>query len=224
MELREYGRILRRYWQLIVLLPLLAGAFTFLTYEEPAVTYGYELQYSVSFLPAAEGSFEEDPVLSAVQASEYVADDMTEVLRGSRFASFMQQYLSEPLPAGALTSATRISKVHRLVTVNLSAPTQEQAAELGNAFKQATEQDLSALLDELWGTGQLRLELVNDSGVYPIGGGLRSRLDIPLRVGLALIAAVALAFALDYLDDSVRSRDEVERLVGPVLGEIPGGN
>jgi capsular polysaccharide biosynthesis protein len=39
-------------------------------------------------------------------------------------------------------------------------------------------------------------------------------------VGLALIAAIALAFALEYLDDSVRTRKEAER-VGQVLGEIP---
>ncbi|MGH2544500.1 MAG: hypothetical protein ACRDIB_17040 [Ardenticatenaceae bacterium] len=220
--------VLRRYWWLIVLLPLLAAGFTLLTYEEPPVTYGYELQYSVSFLPSEEENFEQDPVLSAVQASEYVADDLTEVFRGTRFASFMQKYLPsepgtmEPLPVGAITSATRAAKVHRLVTVNLTGGTAEQAAALGEAFKLATEQDLKVLLDELWGTGQLRLELVNDRGPFAMGGGLRSRLDVPLRVALALVAAVALAFALDYLDDSVRSRDEAERLVGQVLGEIPG--
>ncbi|MDQ4075499.1 MAG: hypothetical protein M3220_04545 [Chloroflexota bacterium] len=227
MEFREYWRIVRKYWWLIVLLPLLAGAFTVLTYEEPPITYGYELKYSVSFVPAAERNFEQDPVLSAVQASEYVADDLTEVFPGSRFATFIQQYLpgdeEERAPVGAITSATRVAKVHRLVTVSLTAETSAGAEQLGEAFKQATEQDLEPLLNELWGITpeQIRLELVNETGPFAIGGGLPSQLDLLLRVSLALVAAVALAFALDYLDDSVRSREEVERLVGPVLGEIP---
>lgn len=222
MELREYGRILRQRWWLIVLLPLLAAAFSVLTYEEPPVSYAYNLQYSVSFLPVESERLEQDPRLSAVQASEYVADDLTEIYRGSRFAALVQGYLPDGTPTAAISSATRADKLHRLVTVSLTAPTAEGVEALAEATRQATQNDLEALLNELWGSGGLRMELVNESGAVAVGGGLRSMLDLPLRVALALIAAVALAFVLDYLDDSIRTRDEAERLVAPVLGEIPG--
>ena len=39
---------------------------------------------------------------------------------------------------------------------------------------------------------------------------------------LALAAGIALAFLLDYLDDSVRSPRELEEMGLAVLGEIPG--
>ena len=51
--------------------------------------------------------------------------------------------------------------------------------------------------------------------------GLRERLDLPLRLLLALAAGVALAFLLDYLDDSVRSAAELEEMGLAVVGEIP---
>jgi len=221
MELREYGRIIRRWWWLLVLLPVLAGVITVATYSEPPVVYGYTVQFSVSFLPAPREDMDQDPRLGAVQAAEYVADDLTLVIMGSRFAESVRHYLPNETAIGAITGATRAAKEHRIVTINLQANTAEDATALGAAVQQAATIDLEALLNELWGTGELRLEVINDSGVFPISGGLGSQLDIPLRVVLALVAAIALAFALEYLDDSVRTRKEAER-VGQVLGEIPG--
>ncbi len=222
MELREYGRVLRRHWWLLLALPLLAGLFSLVTYQEPPVTYGYELQYSVSFPPVPLDTVEADPRLSAVQASEYIADDLTEILLGSRFLSYVQSYLPMEQPVGSITSATRTERQHRLITISLESGSSEQAAQLAQAVQQAVEVDLDAFLEGLYGAGELQLELTDEVGPFPISGGLRSQLDVPLRVVLALVAAVALAFALDYLDDSVRSRQEAETIVGPVLGEIPG--
>src|SRR5687768_1247077 len=122
MELREYFRILRQRWWLLLLLPLLAALFSALTYQPPVLSYGYTLRYSVSFLPAPREDMDQDPRLGAVQASEYVADDLTEVLRGSRFAAFVRQYLPKGDPV-AISSATRAEKQHRLITVSLTAGT-----------------------------------------------------------------------------------------------------
>ncbi len=54
-----------------------------------------------------------------------------------------------------------------------------------------------------------------------MGRPAREQLDLPLRLLLALAAGVALAFLLDYLDDAVRVRGDVERLGLEVIGEIP---
>jgi hypothetical protein len=53
------------------------------------------------------------------------------------------------------------------------------------------------------------------------GARLRDRLELPIRLLIALVAGVALAFLWDYLDDSVRGRAEVEALGVPLLAEIP---
>jgi len=57
------------------------------------------------------------------------------------------------------------------------------------------------------------------SGVPP---SLSQRLDLPVRLFLALIAGVALCFVLDYLDDGVRGREELEAMGIGVLAEVPG--
>jgi capsular polysaccharide biosynthesis protein len=46
--------------------------------------------------------------------------------------------------------------------------------------------------------------------------------EIGLRTLIGLIVGIGLAFLLDYLDTSVRSREEAEALLQlPILGEIP---
>jgi capsular polysaccharide biosynthesis protein len=46
--------------------------------------------------------------------------------------------------------------------------------------------------------------------------------EIGLRTVIGLLIGIALAFLLDYLDSSVRSRRDAESLLQlPVLGEIP---
>jgi capsular polysaccharide biosynthesis protein len=54
-----------------------------------------------------------------------------------------------------------------------------------------------------------------------VGKSLRERLDLPIRLFLALLAGIALAFLLDYLDDTVRDQAELEEMGITVLGEIP---
>jgi capsular polysaccharide biosynthesis protein len=50
---------------------------------------------------------------------------------------------------------------------------------------------------------------------------LTQRLDLPVRLLLALVAGLALAFLLEYLDDNVRDRAELEALGVTVLAEVP---
>ena len=52
---------------------------------------------------------------------------------------------------------------------------------------------------------------------------LTQRLNLPVRLLLALAAGLALTFLLDYLDDNVRGRTELEALGIPVLAEVPKG-
>jgi capsular polysaccharide biosynthesis protein len=46
--------------------------------------------------------------------------------------------------------------------------------------------------------------------------------EIALRTLIGLLVGIGLAFLVDYLDPSVRTRQEVESLLAlPVIGEIP---
>ncbi|MCA9977966.1 MAG: hypothetical protein KC413_19530, partial [Anaerolineales bacterium] len=57
--------------------------------------------------------------------------------------------------------------------------------------------------------------------VNQIPAGIRSQLDLPLRILLALGAGIGLAFLVEYLDPTIRERDEIAKLGLPIMGEIP---
>lgn len=232
MELREYGRILLSRWWLLILLPLLAGGFTLYQTPDqpkpPPPTYMYDLQYSISFLPMVISDIDQDPRLGAVQVSEYVADDLSQIFQGTLFATYVEQYLDDKdgnkANTAKIAASIRVAKAHRLVTLVLRAETKDDLYNLADAIKVAIPNHIQPLLNELWGIGQLRLELVNDTGPMIDPESLVSPppgVDISPRIALAFLAAVALAFGLEYLDDTIRLRKEVEQWVGPVLAEIP---
>jgi capsular polysaccharide biosynthesis protein len=65
------------------------------------------------------------------------------------------------------------------------------------------------------------LFLVDEPIVNQIPNGIRSQLDLPLRVALAVVAGLGLALLAEYLDPTVRERQEVEQMGFVILGEIP---
>jgi len=73
------------------------------------------------------------------------------------------------------------------------------------------------------GSAGAMLTVIDKPVVSPVGRSLRDQLDIPIRVVIALLAGIALAFMLDYLDTSVRDARDAESLGLRVIGEIPRG-
>ena len=65
------------------------------------------------------------------------------------------------------------------------------------------------------------IALIDAPAISPVGRSLRDRIDLPLRLLLALAAGIALTFLLDYIDASIRNRDDLATLGLPILGEIP---
>jgi capsular polysaccharide biosynthesis protein len=71
------------------------------------------------------------------------------------------------------------------------------------------------------GAAGASVAVIDKPVAYLVGASLREQLDIPIRVLLALLAGIALAFILDYLDTSVRDARDAEELGLRVVGEIP---
>jgi hypothetical protein len=84
----------------------------------------------------------------------------------------------------------------------------------------ATEDGGSDYFPQLAGI-EAKATLIDGPGIGQVGRSLKDKLDLPIRLLVALVAGVALAFLWDYLDDTVRDRSEAEALGVQVVGEIP---
>ena len=92
MELRAYWQIIRRRWWVVAALLAVVLVVSLVTYQEPAPVYQATMRFAVGIegdepVNAASGEGRSDAWL----ASEYLADDLSEVVKGGDFASRISQ-------------------------------------------------------------------------------------------------------------------------------------
>jgi capsular polysaccharide biosynthesis protein len=149
-------------------------------------------------------------------ASEYLADDLSEVLKGGDFAARISERVGFPVPTGTIFA----SREHRIMTVSITSKDRDQVQAIAEAVGAVVENVSADYFPQLTGV-KAEAILVDGPGIGQVGRSLKDKLDLAIRVLVALVAGVALAFLWDYLDNTVRNRAELEALDVPVLGEIP---
>jgi capsular polysaccharide biosynthesis protein len=224
MELREYWAIIRRWWWIPVLLVLAVAALSLVTqrpWQQPPPAYTTSLSFSVGVQPQQPATGEENYYTAL--ASEYLIDDLAEVVRGSEFAAAVSERLAGEgitVAPGALQGSTEAGKLHRILDVSITWGNPAELEAIARAVAETVEEQAAEFMPRLFAQNAAAY-LVNRGGVAEVGPGLRERLDFPLRLLLALAVGIALAFLVDYLDDRIRGRSDVEQMGLAVLGEIP---
>jgi capsular polysaccharide biosynthesis protein len=217
MELKHYWSIIWRRWWLIAALLAVVLAVSLLTYRAPVPVYQATLRFSVGIagdapVDAVNGEGRSDVWL----ASEYLADDLCEVVKGGDFRQRLGEQIGVSIPPGAI-SATR---EHRIMTVTVSGGNPDDVRKIAEGVGAAIQDGGAEYFPQLTGV-EAAAVLIDGPGMGALGRSLKDKLDLPIRLLIALIAGVALAFLWDYMDGTIRGRAELEALNVPILGEIP---
>ena len=229
MEIRKYIAILWRRGWLVVGLPALVLAFGLLRPSpQPAPGYVANMRFSVGVTPESPSPsvYTYDRYYSWLTA-EYLADDLTQVVRSREIADAVtaeaaRAGLKVDFPPEAIRGSAGAGKLHRILTVSLSWGNREQLDVLAKALATVLSQGQTAYFDQFRKAGTpLELHLIDPPSISQAGVSLRSRMETPLRLILALLAGVALAFFVEYLDDSVHGPEDLEAQGLPVFGAIP---
>lgn len=227
MELREYAQILIRRWWIPAVLVVLTGLFSAVQlrpWVTPPPTYTASLRLLLGVDPIAQADVTTyDPRYYAWLTSEYLVDDFTQVVNSQLFASNVSQRLADQdivLPAGVIRGASNTGQQHRIITLSLSWGDRAQIEAMANAAADELTENAAFYFKQL-GTEQAVVTLLDAPSIGQVGTSLRSQLELPLRLGLALILGIGLIFLLDYLDTSIRTRRDLDDLGLAVIGEIP---
>ncbi len=221
-ELRDYWRVLRARWYIPVILVVLTVIFSLLTYQTPPPTYVATLRFTigVSANRPVEGV---DPILTAYQASEYIRDDFVEILQSQMFANDVNAALNDPaLKIAKSNISGAVEKQRRIMSMTIVWHDPEQARRIADAAARTLETQNAKYFAQLGSEGAT-VAIIDGPDVSAVTPGLRERIDLPVRILLALLAGIVLVFVLDFLDDSVKSARDLEKMGLEVLGEIPKG-
>jgi len=221
MELRLYWSIIRK--RLGIVLALLGVVFVSYVAFQPTVASGYVAQMrfvvGVRPEPATDDYYRYDRYYTWLTA-EYLVDDLAEVVKSQAFAGDVARLAGLEVPVGAIQGATSAGKLHRILQVSITWHDAAQLERIANAVVETLQTRGHVYFAQL-ATDEAAVAVIDPPTIHAVGASLRQRLDLPLRLLLALAAGVGLAFLLEYLDDSVRGRADLAALGLPVLGEIP---
>jgi len=217
MELRRYWQIIWRRWWLIAVLLAVVLIVSLMTYRSPAPVYQANMRFAIGIegdepVNAISGEGRSDAWL----ASEYLADDLSEVLKGGDMAAKVGDRVGFTVPAGTIWAG----REHRIMSVTITWGDPEQIIKIAEAVGAIVQDAGAGYFPQLTGV-PARAVLIDGPGIVQVGRSLKDKLDLPIRLFVALVAGVALAFLWDYLDATVRDRAELESLNLHVLGEIP---
>ncbi len=226
MELRTYLRILKRWWWIPAGLVALTLAFSLVTlkpWQPRPPSYAMSMSFSVGVRPQQlPDQFTYDGYYTAL-SSEYLIDDFSEIVKGSEFAGAVSQRLAEQgvvVAPGQIQGSTQTGELHRILTVTIYDSDPDRLAAIADAVAATMTEDADQFMPRLL-EDQGAVYLVNRGGVVPIGPSLKQRLDLPLRLVLAFLAGIGLAFLINYLIPRIYDRNDLEALGIDVLAEIP---
>ena len=217
MELRLYLSILRRWWWLVLIPALVVGAVGLATYRRPHTTYGATVRFNAS-LPPALGSSGFDPTYYSWLTSEYIVGGLSDWIKTSAFAQAVSDELAAQGKTLGASFASDYVRSQLVLFVNGGDPGSVKAA--AEAAITVLQNRNAEAFPQLGGANAA-VTVLDVPTVNVSSPGLRSLIDLPLRLGLGSAVGVALAFLAHTLDPFLRSKHEIEALGLKVLGEIP---
>jgi capsular polysaccharide biosynthesis protein len=219
MELRTLLRILRRYWYLIIVPPLLVGVFTLITYRAPAPAYTSTLRFSVGYAPEQQTTSLYDRRYPAWLTSEYIAGGLSDWAKTGDYAQAVANVAGGDITAGEVAGSLVSDHLRSIVVLYLNGADPDRLTAIGGAAIKVLQVRNNVVFPQN-GAGAT-VTALDGVVVAPAPPSLRNRLDIPIRLGLALALGVVLACLAWYFDPRIRDRADAEAVGLNIIGEIP---
>jgi capsular polysaccharide biosynthesis protein len=223
MELRTYWNLLIRRWYLLAIPAVIVLAVSLLTYSPPAPLYNVGVRFIAGQQPTIGSDTSDEERNNAWTSSEYLTNSLTDWVRTGHFAAAVSAQLAEQgidVSPAAIVAGVAADNARSTMTLSFTYHDPAVLQAIMEAAIVVLQQRNADALPQLGGEPAEVIAL-DPPIVNQIPPALRSRLDLPLRLILALGAGAGLALLVEYLDPTLRARQEIEGLGLPVLGEIP---
>ncbi|MBI5671229.1 MAG: hypothetical protein HZC41_24800 [Chloroflexi bacterium] len=224
MELLLMMRVLLRRWWLVLLPVVVAAVFVvpdWLSSRGAAgsgysATFRYSAAQVLEAIPNRDGDYQD-----VWLASELTVNALTDWVRTSSFVYEIQRLTAERgldiNPAALGVAADNKRSVGQMT---LSYPDAAGLEAIVSAAQDVLKTRAQAYFPQL-GQQPAQVTILDNPQPVPAPPPVANRLAPFIRLGLGLLAGVALAFLAEYLDPTLRRRDQVEALGLPVIASLP---
>lgn len=213
MEIRDYVNVLGKRWWVIVLTAIAAVGSAYVISKLLPQTYRSQAVYLALANQADNGlnivlrnsmnSYRELVMQPSVldQISQQIGLDIS----GERL---MEDVNIQPRPD------------EQKIVIEVDLPRLDQSQALADAVGERIVAEVNRINATLEGTARINVTRIQPARLVEIRPN--TRINMLAGAILGLVLGIVLAFVLEYLDDTLKTSEDVERFVGlPTLGAIP---
>lgn len=220
IELRQYWEVLRKRWIIVVVLPLIAaltsGIVSFFVIKPV-------YQASTTLIvgkKASESAQAAGQMLdyNVLMANQQLAKTYGTIAQSRTVEQNVIKDLNLPLTVEGLDKLITVNPVKNteILEIQISNTNPELAANIANTMAQ----EFTKVVIDVKKVDSVSIvdpAVIPDKPVKP-----NKTLNVLIAFVVGLMASVGLAFVLEYMDNTVKTSSDVEKLLGiPVLGVIP---
>ena len=221
MELRQYWEIIHKRWLLIVALPLIAaltsGIISFYIIK-PVYQASTTLIVGKKAEDISQALLGQILDYNVLQANLQLAKTYGEIAKSRTVEQNVIEKLNLGLTVTELDNQVLITPVKN--TEILEIQVQNTDPQLAASIANTMAAEFSAAVIEIKKVDSVSIVDEAVAPANPVKPNKMLNILIALLVGL--MAAVGLAFLLEYLDNTIKTSEEAENILGiPVLGLIP---
>ena len=220
IELRQYWEILRKRWIIVVAIPIIAaltsGIVSFFIIK-PVYQASTTLIVGKKASEAGQSAVQmlDNTVL---QANLQLAKTYATIAQSRTVEQNVLKALNLPLTVQELDSLITISPVKTTEILEIQVANTDPG--LATSIANTMAQEFSKAVIEIKKVDSVSIV---DTAVIPTQPVKPNKtLNVLIAFVVGLMASVGLVFLLEYIDNTVKTSDDVEKLLGiPVLGVIP---
>ena len=207
---------------MVLIPPLVVALFSAVTYQPPpAPGFNVGVNFIVAQSPSPGAELADEDRYYNWLGSEYIVNGLTDwAVSGNFKTAVATQLAQENINVAPGSFSVTADNVRSRLQVSIQHGDAEALTHIVNAAITVLSEKNAAALPQLGGETAV-LVLLDEPIVTPLPRSLSSLLNIPLRIAIGLAAGLGLALLVEYLDPTIRSREEAEEIGFAVLGEIP---
>lgn len=222
IDIREYWKILRKRWTIVVALPLIAALISglvsfFILKPVYQASITLIVGKKTPDLYQAAGQMIDYNVL---MANQQLAKTYAMIARSRTVEQNTLVDLNLPLKVAELDKMISVDPVPN--TEILEILVSNTSPELASSIANTMAQEFSKAVIDIKKVDSVSIvdrAVIPDKPVFP-----RKAINVLIAFILGLITSIGLILLLESMDNTVKSSEDVEKLLGiPVLGSIPQG-
>ncbi|MDO0824304.1 YveK family protein [Desulfosporosinus nitroreducens] len=220
IELRQYWDVLRKRWMIVVALPLIAaltsGVISFFVIK-PVYQASTTLIVGKKALEPGQDAAK-NLENSVLQANQQLAKTYAMIAQSRTVEQNVIKDLNLSLTVEGLDSMISINpvKTTEILEIQVTNTNSELAASIANTMAQEFTKAVIEI-KKVDSVSIVDTAVIPDKPIKP-----NKILNVLIAFVVGLMASVGLVFLLEYLDNTVKTSSDVEKLLGiPVLGIIP---